>query len=145
MQVREAMTEAVVTVDPTAPVGEAARIMRDSDVGALPVRRSGATEIEGLMTDRDIVVRCVAMRLDPEITPVEDVMTKELVYCYDDEDVSGAARAMQQEGVRRVLVFDRTTDELQGIISLADLAVRSDDPEVPAMVLHDLAERRRAA
>ena len=145
MQVRDAMTESVVTVDPTAPVGEAARIMRDSNVGTLPVRRSGSNEIEGMLTDRDIVVRCIAARLDPEITPVEDIMTKELVYCYDDEDVSAAARAMQQEGVRRVLVFDRSTDELQGIISLADLAVRSEDPEVPAMVLHDLSERRKAA
>ena len=144
MQVRDVMTESVVTVDPTAPVGEAARIMRDADVGALPVQRAGAMDIEGLVTDRDLIVRCVAMRLDPEITPVEDVMTKELVFCYDDEDIAGAAQSMRQRGVRRVLVFERETDQLKGIVSLADLAGRTDNPEAAAMVIHDVSQRRAA-
>jgi CBS domain-containing protein len=145
MQVRDVMTDAVVTVEPTAPVGEAARIMRDANVGALPVMVEGDRDIHGIVTDRDIVVRCIAVRSDPEITAVEDIMTRDLVYCYDDEDAVGAAIAMQDRGVQRFLVIERESDRLKGIVSLADLAVRSDDPEVPLMVLHDLSERRRAA
>ncbi|MEX2430921.1 MAG: CBS domain-containing protein [Dehalococcoidia bacterium] len=145
MQVRDVMTETLATVDPTAPLGEAARIMRDQNVGTLPVQRAGGTDVEGLLTDRDIVVRSVAMRLDPEITPVEDVMTKEIVFCYYDEDIASAAKSMQERNVGRVLVFERETDQLKGIVSLADLAVRSEDPEISAQVLHDIAERRRAA
>lgn len=139
------MTETVVTVDPTAPVGEAARIMRDSDVGALPVQRAGTVDVEGMVTDRDIVVRCIAMRQDPEITPIEDIMTREIVFCYDDEDVGAAVSSMRQRGVRRVLVIDRASEQLKGIISMDDLALRAEDPEEAAMVLHDITERRKAA
>ncbi len=143
MQVRDVMTQDVASVEPTTPVGEAARIMRKRNVGALPVMRG--EEIGGIVTDRDIVVRCIATRLDPEITPAEEIMTQEIVFCYDDDDINGAVRAMQARGVQRVLVFDRTNDQLNGIVSIADLAVRADDPTVPAITLHDVMGHRRAA
>ncbi|MEX2431360.1 MAG: CBS domain-containing protein [Dehalococcoidia bacterium] len=143
MQVRDAMTEAVTTVDPSAPLADAARIMRDANVGALPVQRPGA-DVEGILSDRDLVVRGMAEAASPDATRVEEIMSRDLVYCYDDEDVTGAAREMQQRGVRRVLVFERETDQLRKILSLADIAVRSDDPEVAAIVLHDITRRRAA-
>ncbi|MEX2431359.1 MAG: CBS domain-containing protein [Dehalococcoidia bacterium] len=139
------MTSSVATIDPTAPLGEAARLMRDHDVGAVPVQRSGSADVEGILTDRDIVIRCVASRLDPEVTPVDEVMSKDLVYCYDDEDVQGAAQSMEERQVRRILVFGRDDERLKGIMSLGDLSIRARDQEVPAVVLHEVSERREAA
>jgi CBS domain-containing protein len=77
-----------------------------------------------MLTDRDITVRATAAGHDPKTTPVHDVMTPEVVYCYDDEDVQAAAWLMEERQIRRLLVLNRDK-RLVGIVSLGDLAVHT--------------------
>lgn len=118
MQVQELMTPSVKTIDSTATVLEAAEIMRDQDVGALPV--SDAERPIGMLTDRDIVVRALADYRDPSQTRVRDIITPRLSTVYNDQDVTEAVDLMARDQVRRLLVLDRSQAPV-GILSLGDL------------------------
>lgn len=121
MRVSEAMTPEVVTVSPEALLVDAARLMRDSDSGPLPVCEKG--RILGMLTDRDITVRGVASGKDPQSTRVAEVMTLEVVSCLESDDVRRAAEIMQSAQLRRLLVVSRD-GRLAGIVSLGDLALQ---------------------
>jgi CBS domain-containing protein len=118
MKVRDAMTPQVRIAKPYQPIWEAAQIMLEVDAGALPV--GDDDRLVGMITDRDIAVRAVASRKPPE-TKVSEVMTNQVLYCFDDEDVEDVADTMSEQKVRRLPVVDRDK-RLVGIISLADLA-----------------------
>jgi CBS domain-containing protein len=122
MHVRDIMSEKVKVARPDTTLQEAARIMSKNDVGALPVGENGM--LVGMITDRDIAVRGVAEGMSPE-TKVADVMTTEIRYCFDDEDVDDALRNMSDIQVRRLLVVNREK-RLVGIISLSDTATTHD-------------------
>ena len=119
MKVREAMTGDVCLTNPDRTIREAARIMADKDIGALPVGEND--RLVGMITDRDIAIRAVAQGKGPD-TPVREVMTTEKVlYCYDDEDLDHVAKNMGEQQVRRLPVVNREK-RLVGIVSLGDLA-----------------------
>ena len=118
MLVKEAMSRDVKTISPQQPIQEAARIMLDIDVGSLPVGDND--RLVGMITDRDIAVRGVASGKAPS-TRVEEVMSREVRYCFEDEDTAHVALNMGQEQIRRLPVVDRNK-RLVGILSLADLA-----------------------
>lgn len=118
MLVKEAMSRDVKTVSPQQPIQEAARIMLDMDVGALPV--GDRDRLLGMITDRDIAVRGVASGKAPSAR-VEEVMSSEVCYCFEDEDTAHIARNMADQQIRRLPVVDRDK-RLVGILSLADLA-----------------------
>jgi CBS domain-containing protein len=118
MKVKDAMTPQVRIAKPYQPIWEAAQIMLEVDAGALPV--GDDDRLVGMITDRDIAVRAVASRKPPE-TKVSEVMTNQVLYCFDDEDVEDVADTMSEQKVRRLPVVDRDK-RLVGIISLADLA-----------------------
>jgi CBS domain-containing protein len=118
MLVKEAMSRDVKMVDPDQALQDAARIMLDIDVGALPVGQND--KLVGMITDRDIAVRGIAAGKGPT-TRVGEVMTAEVKYCYDDEDTAHVARNMAEQQIRRLPVVDRSK-RLVGILSLADLA-----------------------
>ena len=118
MRVSEAMSRKVRTIDPEQNIQEAARIMREIDAGALPVGRDD--KVIGMITDRDIAVRGVAAGKPPS-TPVREVMTGEVRYCFEDEDTNHVARNMAEQQLRRLPVMNRDK-RLVGILSLADLA-----------------------
>ena len=124
MKVRDAMTRGAECVRPDADLREAARKMRDLDVGPLPVCGDN-DKLVGMVTDRDITVRAVAEGKDPTRTPVKDVMTDHISWCYEDDDVSDAARQMGEKQIRRLVVLNRDK-KLVGIVSLGDLAVEGD-------------------
>src|SRR3712207_146292 len=105
MQVREVMTRDVEVVHPDATLQEAARKMDALDVGPLPV--CDGDRLVGMITDRDIVVRATAAGRDPKTTHVRDAMTRDVVYCFEDQDVREAARVMEEQQIRRVVVLDR--------------------------------------
>lgn len=118
MRVSEVMTRDVRLARPDQSIADAARVMAEMDVGALPV---GADDrLLGIITDRDITVRAVATGRGPD-TLVREVMSAEVRYCYEDEDTDEVAENMAEEQIRRLPVLDRT-DRLVGILSLADLA-----------------------
>lgn len=118
MQIRDAMTRDVRTVSPSASLREAAKAMADIDVGALPVEESD--RLVGMVTDRDIAIRGIAVGKGPDAS-VGEVMTPEILYCYDDEEVEDVCENMADMQVRRLPVVNREK-RLVGIVSLADIA-----------------------
>ena len=137
MRVQEIMTSKVECVWPEDTLQEAALKMKEMEIGPLPV--CDRLHIVGMLTDRDIVIRGVAAGRDPRSTKVRDVMTCEVIRCYDDEEVEEAERLMQTRQVRRILVVNRD-DRLVGIVSLGDLAAETGNPRRVGEVLHDVSE-----
>lgn len=126
MKVREAMTSDVRLTDPGQTIREAAQLMADQDIGALPVGEND--RLVGMVTDRDITVRAVAQGLGPD-TRIRDVMSQEVMYCFDDEDLEDVAHNMGDIKVRRLPVLNRDK-RLVGIIAISDLARREDAKEL---------------
>jgi len=118
MKVREAMTADAQLVNPGQTIREAARLMADLDIGALPVGDSD--RLVGVITDRDIAVRAVADGRGPDAR-VDEVMSREVKYCFDDDDLDAVASNMGQIQVRRLPVVNRDK-RLVGIVSLGDVA-----------------------
>jgi len=121
MKVKHVMTREVVVASPEDTICEAARRMAECDAGALPVGEND--RLVGVITDRDIAVRAVAQRLSPD-TPVRDIMSREVLYCFDEEDVEHVARNMADQQIRRLPVVNRDK-RLVGILSIADLALNA--------------------
>jgi CBS domain-containing protein len=119
MRVSEAMSRDVQIVDPDQTLQQAAAKMCELDVGALPVGEND--RLVGMITDRDIAVRAVAERKGPD-TPIREVMTKEVKYCFEDEDLEHVAANMGDIRVRRLPVMSRDK-RLVGIVSLGDIAM----------------------
>jgi CBS domain-containing protein len=119
MKVREAMSRDVRTVAPTETIRDAAKTMAAIDAGAIPVAAND--RLVGMITDRDIVVRGIAEGLGPD-TQVREVMTDEIRYCFDDEDLDDVASNMGDLQVRRLPVVSRDK-RLVGIVSLGDVAM----------------------
>ena len=118
MKVREAMSREVRLVAPGDSIREAAQRMAEIDAGVLPVGEND--RLIGVITDRDIAIRAVAQGKDPT-TPVRDVMSQEVLYCYDDENLKSVASNMSEVQVRGLPVVDRDK-RLVGIISLSDIS-----------------------
>lgn len=118
MQVREAMTSDVKLVDSHQSIQDAARMMAECNVGSLPVGDNG--RLVGMITDRDIAIRAVAAGKAAN-TQVGQVMSKEVKYCFDDEDVSHVAQNMGDIQLHRLVVLNRDK-RLVGIVALADIA-----------------------
>ena len=140
MQLKDVMTPEVEAADFNITLQEAAAKMKTLDVGALPIREG--LHLVGMLTDRDITIRAVAEGLDPKQTAVAEVMTAEIVYGYEDQDVRDAAHLMAKEQIRRLPVLNRQ-DELVGIVSLGDLAVDTADDQLMGEVLEEISEPAR--
>ncbi|HEY3786000.1 MAG TPA: CBS domain-containing protein [Steroidobacteraceae bacterium] len=123
MQISEMMTRTIRVTKPDDTLQHAARLMAEADTGVLPVGEND--RLVGMVTDRDIAIRGDARGCDPTRTRVREVMTPEVRYCFEDEDVESVARNMAQLQVRRLPVLSREK-RLVGILSLADLSHRSD-------------------
>lgn len=124
MRVREAMSNDVCLAHPETTIREAARMMGEHDIGVLPV--ADGDRLVGMVTDRDIAVRAVGQGRGPDCT-VRDVMTHEVKYCFDDEDMEVVAQNMGDIQVHRLPVVNRDK-RLVGILSTGDLA-RSEDEQ----------------
>jgi len=132
MRVNEAMTRDVRIASPEQSIRDAACAMADIDAGALPVGEND--RLVGMITDRDIAVRAVAQGLSPE-TAIRDVMSQEVLYCFEDEDLDAVARNMSDVKVRRLPVLDRGK-RLVGIVSLGDLALHDSAKAAGRAVAH---------
>jgi CBS domain-containing protein len=122
MRASEVMMTDVHLAHPGQSIGEAARMMAEIDAGILPV--GDGDRLVGMITDRDIAVRAVALNKDAR-TLVSDVMSREVKYCFDDEDIEDVAQNMGEIQVRRLPVLNRQK-RLVGILSLADIAHQGD-------------------
>jgi len=122
MRVSEVMTPGVRVVSPDQTISEAARLMAEIDAGSLPVGEDD--RLVGMITDRDIAVRAVAEQ-KPPTTKVREIMSQEVLYCFDDQDLEDIAQNMGEVKVRRLPVVDREK-RLVGIVSIGDLS-KADD------------------
>jgi CBS domain-containing protein len=118
MKVSEVMTRNVVLASPDQTIGEAAEMMAALDAGALPISEND--KMVGVITDRDIAIRAVAQRLSPD-TPIREIMTSQVLYCYDDEETDNVVQNMSKNKVRRLPVVNREK-RLVGIVSFGDLS-----------------------
>jgi CBS domain-containing protein len=140
MQLKEVMTRDVEVIHPEATLQEAAEKMDALNVGPLPV--CDGTRLVGMLTDRDMVVRAISAGRDPKTTKVRDVMTRDVVYAFEDQDVTDAAKLMEDKQIRRLVVLDRDK-RLVGIVSLGDLAVDTGDERKAGEVLERVSEPAR--
>jgi CBS domain-containing protein len=119
MRIADVMTRDVQVILPDRSVRDAARLMDDLNVGVLPV--CDGRRLVGIITDRDITVRATAAGKDPDQTRVREVMTDDVRWCFEDEDVKDVVRTMSEVQIRRLPVVDRNK-HLVGIVALGDLA-----------------------
>ena len=124
--VRDVMTTNVVYLPSETTLAEAARTMREQDIGDVVV--ADGDNLTGLVTDRDIVVRAVAERCDPSSTTIGEIVSRDLVTVRPDDSINSAALLMRDHAVRRVLVCD--DKGLVGIVSIGDLAEDMDPDSV---------------
>ncbi len=122
MKVSEVMTRDVRLIEPTQTIQDAARLIAEMDAGIMPVREGD--RLVGMITDRDIAVRAVAQE-KPPTTKVREIMSQEVLYCFDDQDLDDIARNMSDVKVRRLPVVNRDK-RLVGIVSLGDIALSGD-------------------
>lgn len=119
MRVSELMSHHVEAITPDHNIRQASRKMRDLNVGSLPVITDG--QLVGIVTDRDISCFAVAMGRDPSSTPIQKIMTTDVVACHDDDDITAAAQLMEQRHIRRLAVLDHDNNVI-GLLSVDDLA-----------------------
>jgi len=123
MKLKEIMTSPVISIDPGESVAAAARTLQQYNIGILPVCDSTG-QLKGLITDRDLVTRCMAAGKLPEKTRVRDVMTGSVVAATPDMEAGTAAHLMGRQQIRRLPVVEN--GRLQGMVSLGDLASREE-------------------
>lgn len=137
MQVKDILTPDVETVSPDTRIQEVAMKMKELDIGAVPV--CSGRRLLGMITDRDIAVRAIAEGRDPRETPVSEAMTGQVIFCYQDQDVQDARQLMEQYQIRRLPVVD-DQDQLVGIVSLGDIATRTEDEEASGETLKEISQ-----
>jgi CBS domain-containing protein len=136
MKISEVMTPFAKCIGPESTLVEAARQMRELDIGALPICEND--RLAGMVTDRDLALRGIGEGLDPTLTPVRTVMSAGIVYVFEDQDVGEAARLMEVKQIRRLAVLNRDK-RLVGIVSLGDLAVDA-SPALSGEALREISQ-----
>lgn len=139
-QIHEIMSRDIVHIAPAATIEDAARLMRKYDIGALPICEG--KRLVGMVTDRDLAVRAIAMRHAPH-DAVAQICTAQVEWCFEDEDIDAVQRRMAEAQIRRVPVLNRRR-EIVGAVSIGDIATRCAGPqrERIANTLEDISQRR---
>ena len=137
MQLREVMTPNVEVIGSNIRLKDAAAKMKELDVGLMPV--CDGEKLRGLLTDRDITVRATAEGRDPSKTKVSEIMSADIVFCFEDQEIEEAISLMEVKQIRRVPILDRDK-HLVGIVSLGDIAVRAGDQKLTGETLREVSE-----
>ena len=138
MKISEIMSRDVEVARPQDTIQAVARQMKTIDAGSIPV--CDGQRLQGMVTDRDIVLRVVSEGRSFD-TPVTDVMSADIEYCYEDDDIAAAADKMAEVQVRRLPVLDRN-QQLVGIVSLGDIAQQGKD-KTTGQALEEISEPSR--
>jgi len=136
MKVKQAMHKGVQWVDPAMSVETLARLMRAHDIGAIPIGEND--RLIGMVTDRDIVCRCIAAGLDPNTATARDVMSEGIVFCLEKQELDDAARIMEMKKIRRLPVINGKK-RMVGILSLGDV-YHTGPRHVSAEVMHAVSD-----
>src|SRR6185295_9736885 len=137
MQLKEFINYRVEVVQPGDTLQQAAEKMRDLDVGSMPV--CDGQSLIGIVTDRDITIRATAQGQDPTMTPVRDVMSPDVFFCFEDQEVEEAAAIMRENQIRRLFVLNEE-EELVGITSLGELATVTGNRDLAGETLERISE-----
>ena len=137
MELRDIMTRDVEIVSGDASLQEAAAKMKKLDVGMIPV--CDGDQLRGMLSDRDITIRATADGRDPTKTKVAEIMSKDIVYCLEDQEVEEAASLMEARQIRRLPVLNQDK-RLVGIVSLGDIAVHTGDRDLAGETLQEISE-----
>jgi CBS domain-containing protein len=137
MELRDIMTRNVEVVSGDATLKEAATMMKALDVGFIPV--CDGNRLKGILTDRDITIRATADGRDPTKTKVADVMSTDIAYCLEDQEVEDAVSLMEARQIRRLPVLNRDKC-LIGIVSLGDIAVHTGDTDMAGETLQEISQ-----
>lgn len=140
MKVSDIMSSRVISIGQNEPVSAAAKLLKRANIGALPVC-DAKQRLRGIVTDRDIVTRCVALGADPEETPVGEIMSRGVVTASPLEEVNAAVRRMSEDQVRRLPVLDE--GRLVGIVTLCDMARESNCDMEAAAALTEISSNLR--
>lgn len=141
MKVGEIMNKQLVTVSPEDAITEAARLLKLHNIGSLPVV-SEEGKLKGILTDRDIVVRCIADDATADKTQIKEVMTRGVISVSPEDDVKLASDIMAGDQIRRLPVVEE--GRLVGMLSLADMARRNTCNMEAASALSDISADRRS-
>ncbi|WP_040195841.1 CBS domain-containing protein [Candidatus Soleaferrea massiliensis] len=126
MQVREIMSDAVICCDAQESVTKVAHVMEQHNIGSVPIQQNG--ELRGIVTDRDIVLRCVAQGKNADHCQAQEVMSTGITYCTPSSLVRDAVEIMAEHRIRRLPVIEDNT--LKGFVSLCDAARVKADMEI---------------
>lgn len=137
MELRDIMTPNVEVVSADATLKEAASKMKAFDVGLIPVCEGN--RLKGILTDRDITIRATAEGRDPTKTKVADVMSTDIAYCLEGQEVEDAVSLMEARQIRRLPVLNRDKC-LVGIVSLGDIAVHVGDRDMAGETLQEISQ-----
>ncbi len=140
MKLRDIMTKNVDVISPETTLEQAARRMKELNIGSIPV--CDGENLKGILTDRDITVRAVALGRDPRDTLAQETMTPNVIFGFEDQPVEDAAKLMSQYQIRRLPVVNRD-NQLVGIVSLGDISVDSDKPKMSGETLENISEPSR--
>ena len=144
MKCKDIMTKDPVCCLPGDTVDQAAQLMKDEDVGPVPVVADQQTKrLLGIVTDRDLAVKVVAEARQVSAVPVEEVMTRNPVTCHANDDLQDAIDAMEKHQVRRIPVVD-DDNRIIGIIAQADIATRTHEPQTTAEVVEEISKSAAA-
>lgn len=138
MRIKEIMSSKPDLLAPTDTLKKAASLMREHDFGFLPIGEND--RLIGVVTDRDITTRGVAQGKDPDKTPVKDVMTKEVWYCFEDDDDKKAVKSMEDKQIRRLMVLNKDK-RLTGVVSLGDIATKCKNKSLSGEALEEISEK----
>lgn len=137
MELREIMTRNVEVVSGEASLRDAAVKMKNLDVGLIPV--CDGNRLQGMLTDRDITIRATADGRDPNATKVTEVMSTDLAYCLEGQEIEEAVSLMAARQIRRLPIVNEDK-QLVGIVSLGDLAVHARDHDLAGQTLQEISE-----
>lgn len=135
MKVKDLMNTETKFIDANNTAQEAAKILRDFNVGTLLVQSN--SKENGIVTDRDITIRLVAEGKDPKTTMIKDIMTKEIFTCHEHETLEQASWKMMDNHVRRLAVINDSND-IVGVLSIDDIAIGNDDNYFTGEVLNKI-------
>ena len=119
MKIKECMCKEIISVKPETNVQEVVKLMAQNQIGSIPVC-NGQNNICGIVTDRDILLRCIACQKDVKNTPVSEIMTTNVCSCKENDDITNAETVMGQNQIRRIPVCNNQ-NQLVGIVTLGDL------------------------
>ncbi len=127
MKCKKIMSHNIKSCTPECSVRDAVLIMKEQNCGVVPVVNE-SNQVQGIVTDRDVALYTVLNEKDPDTTKLKEFMNKKVVTCFEDDDIESAITKMQKSQIRRIPIVNQE-NELLGLISLGDLAVKAGEKE----------------